>query len=96
MRWVAVMVVAAGCALPDLPAYDAGSGTVCYDDSDCTPNGCCGTGDAVIHVSDPGVPDCRAVSCDGKCPANGIKCGCAVPVCRNARCSSAIATTPGC
>lgn len=97
MKWAAVLLglVALGCELPDPGPYDAGTGTVCYDDSECAPNACCGMGTAVINVAD-GAPDCRAVTCDGKCPANGIKCGCAVPVCRNSRCTSAISTTPGC
>ena len=82
------------CGSLELPAYDAGSGPTCYDDSECAPNGCCGTGTAVVHQSQ--APDCSAVKCSGACPINGIKCGCAVPVCRLQRCSSAIATTAGC
>ena len=90
---VAVALLAS-CGALDLPVYDAGSGPICYDDAECVPNACCGTGDAIVHKSLG--PDCTTVKCSGACPINGIKCGCAVPVCRNQRCTSAIATTTGC
>lgn len=84
----------ASCGALEAPGYDAGPGITCYDDTDCAPNGCCGMGTAVVHKSE--APDCSAATCSGSCPLNGIKCGCAVPVCRIQRCTSAIATTPGC
>jgi hypothetical protein len=82
------------CELPDPAPYDAGSGPVCYDDTECAPNACCGEGTAVVHKSQ--APDCTTVKCSGACPINGIKCGCAVPVCRNQRCTSAISPMTGC
>lgn len=88
----AVLIVS--CEIPEYRPADAGSGKVCFDDSECAPNACCGMGTAIVHKSE--APDCTAVKCSGACPVNGIKCGCAVPVCRNQRCTSAIATTPGC
>jgi hypothetical protein len=91
---VVALVLAASCEPVDLPPVDAGSGPICYDDSDCAPNACCGTGTAVVHKSL--APDCTTIKCSGACPINGIKCGCAVPVCRIQRCTSAISTTSGC
>ena len=93
-RLAVVALVLAGCDVVEIPALDAGTGPTCYDDSDCAPNACCGMGTAVVHKSQ--APDCTTVKCSGACPINGIKCGCAVPVCRTQRCTSAISTSPGC
>jgi hypothetical protein len=90
--WLALCVVAFGCG-PITP-YAPPPGDTCYDDTDCMPNACCGKGDAIVFKTH--APDCTTVKCDGSCPPDGIKCGCAVPVCRNSRCTSAIATTTGC
>lgn len=87
-------VLLGACDLPELTSSDGGNGITCYDDSDCAPNGCCGQGTAVVHKSQ--APDCTTVRCSGMCPVNGIKCGCAIPVCRSQRCTSAISTTTGC
>ena len=82
----ALLVMAAllvsSCELPSVSPADAG-GITCFDDTDCTPNACCGMGTAVVHKSQ--APDCTTVKCSGMCPINGIKCGCAVPVCRSQR-----------
>jgi hypothetical protein len=86
-------LVLGGCEL-GLPEPEPMPGKVCYDDTDCAPNGCCGMGTDIVHVSD--APSCSGVQCSGSCPVNGIKCGCAVPVCRGSRCTSAISVTPDC
>ncbi len=93
-RLILAVVLLASCEPLAPPSTDAGAGITCYDDSECAPNACCGMGSAIVHKSE--APDCSAVKCTGTCPVNGIKCGCAVPVCRSQRCTSAIATTPGC
>jgi hypothetical protein len=88
--------VAAACGPVDFTTFvpPPDDGKVCYDDGHCRPNGCCGTGDAIVHRDD--APDCSTVRCDGSCPANGIRCGCAVPVCSSSRCIAAISPTPDC
>jgi hypothetical protein len=63
------------------------SDTVCYQNSDCAPNGCCGEGTHPTHVSE--APSCSNVRCDGTCPANSIDCGRCIPVCRDSRCAAA-------
>jgi hypothetical protein len=90
---LAAGVSLAACGPIDFPPEPL-PGEICYQDSDCVPNGCCGMGTAIVEKSH--APDCSAVKCDGTCPASGIKCGCALPVCRSARCASAVATTPNC
>ena len=79
----------AGCEpidpLDDIPV--GLSDTICYRDSDCAPNGCCGDGTNPTHVSE--APNCANVRCDGTCPANSIDCGRCIPVCRDSRCSAA-------
>lgn len=87
-----VCVFVASCDFVPVEPDPTPSGAICYADSDCAPNACCGQGTAIVHASM--APDCRAVSCDGSCPVNGIRCGCAVPVCRDSRCTSAI--SPDC
>ena len=75
-----VVALLGACESLETPLVDAGSGITCYDDSECAPNACCGDGTAIVHKSQ--APDCSTVKCSGACPINGIKCGCAVPVCR--------------
>ena len=87
---IAAFVALAGCGELFPGLQDAGAGKTCFQDSDCAPNGCCGMGTDVVHVSD--APECSAVVCTGTCPKQGIKCGCAIPVCRNQRCTAALAT----
>ncbi|RKG70629.1 hypothetical protein D7V80_04560 [Corallococcus sp. CA054B] len=82
----------AGCDLgvEDLPIGDTPpvlSSQVCYDDSDCVANACCGEGTAITH-RDVG-PDCTGVRCDGACTPNSVDCGRCIPTCRNARCAAA-------
>jgi hypothetical protein len=90
-----VLGVLAGCGLEDMAVDEGGgSGPVCYTDSDCVPNGCCGRGTGAVHVSD--APDCRGVSCDGTCPSNMINCGCGIPVCRNNHCEAAFTSNDRC
>jgi hypothetical protein len=72
----------------ELPTEDPPPGRVCYADSDCVPNACCGTGTGAVHRADG--PDCAGVVCSGQCPANQIDCGCAMPYCRDGRCSAAV------
>ncbi len=68
---------------------DPAPGRVCYEDSDCVPNDCCGVGTGAVHRLDG--PDCRAVFCDGVCDEDLIDCGCALPICRDGRCTAAYA-----
>ena len=85
----------AGCGV-DLPTDTGtgGSGPVCFQDSDCVPNGCCGRGTGAVHVSE--APDCSGVACDGSCPANEVNCGCGIPVCSDSHCTVAVTTGPNC
>ena len=85
---VGIAVAALGCGIEDLPVDEPPSGHVCYSDSDCVPNDCCGNGDGAVNIVD--APDCRGVMCDGSCPPNMINCGCGIPVCRNSRCATAV------
>ncbi|ADO74072.1 hypothetical protein [Stigmatella aurantiaca] len=79
----------AGCdAVEELvPPPPGVSDRVCYRESDCAPNGCCGQGTNPTHVLD--APDCSGVRCSGECPANSIDCGRCVPTCRDSRCAAA-------
>ncbi|MFP2897112.1 hypothetical protein [Corallococcus sp. 4LFB] len=82
----------AGCdiGVEDLPLEDTPpvlSSQVCYDDSDCVANACCGEGTAITH-RDEG-PNCTGVRCDGTCPPDSVDCGRCIPTCRNARCAAA-------
>ncbi len=63
------------------------SNRVCYQDSDCTGNACCGEGTNPTHVQDG--PNCSNVRCDGTCPVNGIDCGRCLVICRDSRCEAA-------
>jgi hypothetical protein len=63
------------------------SDTICYQNSDCAPNGCCGAATNPTHVSE--APSCAGVRCDGTCAANTIDCGRCVPTCRDSRCAAA-------
>ncbi|MEW5738567.1 MAG: hypothetical protein AB1938_06550 [Myxococcota bacterium] len=94
MRWalLAGVFVATGCGTVDSPQPDGGR--VCYLDSDCVPDGCCGQGTGAIHVLDG--PDCSTVRCDGQCPPEQVRCGCGLPVCRESRCTVAVSTEPRC
>jgi hypothetical protein len=63
------------------------SDRICYRESDCVPNGCCGQGTNPTHVLD--APNCDGVRCTGECPANSIDCGRCVATCRDSRCVAA-------
>jgi hypothetical protein len=63
------------------------SDTICYQDSDCAPNGCCGEGTNPTHVSE--APSCSGVRCSGACSPNTIDCGRCIAVCRDSRCAAA-------
>jgi hypothetical protein len=92
---LAVFVLGAGLGLlagcePIDPLEDIPLGlsdTICYQNSDCAPNGCCGEGTNPTHVSE--APDCRNVRCTGTCAVNSIDCGRCIPVCRDSRCAAA-------
>jgi hypothetical protein len=89
---LAVLAFAAGCGAIDPGNPDGGR--VCYLDTDCVPDGCCGQGTGAIHVLDG--PDCSMVRCDGQCPLEQVRCGCGLPVCRDSRCQVAVSTEPRC
>jgi hypothetical protein len=63
------------------------SDEICYRESDCAPNGCCGEATNPTHVSE--APSCVGVRCDGTCPPNSIDCGRCLVVCRDSRCAAA-------
>jgi hypothetical protein len=96
-RFARLAVLALGAALgllagcePIDPIDDIPLGlsdTICYRDSDCAPNGCCGEGTNPTHVSE--APDCSGVRCTGTCPADSIDCGRCIPYCRDSRCEAA-------
>jgi len=85
----AALGLLAGCEpidpLDDIPV--GLSDEICYRDSDCAPNGCCGEGTNPTHVSE--APNCSGVRCTGDCPPNSIDCGRCIPVCRDSRCAAA-------
>jgi hypothetical protein len=86
----AVLGLAAGCGpiddgFEDNPAPL--SDRVCYQDSDCTGNACCGLGTNPTHVQDG--PNCANVRCDRNCPLNGLDCGRCLVICRDSRCEAA-------
>ena len=88
-----LMLLWAGCGeFLDLPPPNPGR--ACTQDSDCVPNGCCGMGTAAIHRAD--AQACTQAVCSGMCPENQVSCGCGVPICRDSRCTVAVATGPGC
>lgn len=82
-----------GCGV-DLPTPPVGNGRVCYEDSDCVPNGCCGEATDAIHRQD--APDCSQVVCTGSCPADEVDCGCGIPVCSGSHCTVAVTAGEGC
>lgn len=87
------LVLVSGCGtLLEAPLPDAGR--PCNQDSDCVPNGCCGEATSAIHVSD--APNCSTVRCTTMCPVNQIRCGCGLPLCRDSRCTVAVAVDPRC
>jgi hypothetical protein len=63
------------------------SDTICYQNSDCAPNGCCGEATHPTHVSE--APDCSSVRCTGTCEPHTIDCGRCIAACRDSRCESA-------
>ena len=85
----AALGLLAGCEpidpIDDIPV--GLSDTICYRDSDCAPNGCCGEGTNPTHVSE--APSCSNVRCSGTCPPNSIDCGRCIAVCRDSRCAAA-------
>ena len=79
----------AGCEPIDPPSEipPGLSDKVCYVNSDCAPNGCCGEGTNPTHVTE--APNCSNVRCDGTCKADTIDCGRCIAVCRDSRCAAA-------
>ena len=69
----------------DIPA--SLSNRICYADSDCTGNACCGQGTNPTHVEDG--PDCSNVRCTGECPVDSIDCGRCLVLCKDAHCAAA-------
>lgn len=84
----------AGCGADFSAPSSSGGGPVCFQDSDCVPNGCCGRATDAVHVSE--APDCSQVQCDGQCPVDQVNCGCGIPVCSNSHCTVAVTTGPNC
>jgi hypothetical protein len=88
-----LLLLLAGCgSIFEEPLPDAGR--PCTQDVECVPNGCCGMAGSAIHEAD--APDCSVRTCSAMCPVAQISCGCGVPICRDSRCSVAVATGPGC
>ena len=90
LLWGAVLGLGVGCEPIDPLEGDIPVGlsdTVCYRDSDCAPNGCCGEGTHPTHVSE--APNCSNVRCTGTCTPNSIDCGRCIAVCRDSRCAAA-------
>lgn len=88
------LLLATGCGalLEEPPLEDAGR--ACTQESDCVPDGCCGLGTGATHRLD--APSCAGMTCSGMCPQNQVRCGCGMPICRDNRCSVAVASGPGC
>ena len=82
-----------GSFFPEPPVADAGR--ACVQDSECVPNGCCGQGTAAVHELDAPT-SCGQLTCSGMCPQAQVRCGCGLPVCRDSRCTVAVATDPSC
>lgn len=87
--WVALV----GCGPIDVEG-PADAGRVCFGDSDCVPDGCCGLGEGSVHRLDG--PDCSAARCDGACPEDEVRCGCGLAICRGGQCVVAVSTEPRC
>lgn len=83
----------AGCGFTIDPT-PVPTGRACTGDDECVPDGCCGEGTGAIHVLDG--PGCSGQQCNGQCPTTQVRCGCGVPICRDARCVVAVATDPQC
>ena len=86
----AVLGLAAGCGPIDADFGETPeplSNRVCYRDSDCTGNACCGEGTNPTHVQDG--PNCTNVRCDGSCRVDGLDCGRCLVICRDSRCEAA-------
>jgi len=86
----AVLALLSGCEPVDLDFGETPtpeSNRVCYIDSDCTGNACCGLGTRPTHVEDG--PSCANVRCAGDCPENGLDCGRCLVICRESRCEAA-------
>jgi hypothetical protein len=86
----AVLGLAAGCGPIDADFGETPeplSNRVCYRDSDCTGNACCGLGTNPTHVQDG--PNCANVRCDGSCPVDRLDCGRCLVICRDSRCEAA-------
>lgn len=94
LRLSVLLLLAAGCGdfLP--PDEPMGTGRACTTDSECVPDGCCGEATSAIHVMD--APSCSGQMCTGQCPEAQVRCGCGLPVCRDAHCTVAVATDPQC
>jgi hypothetical protein len=100
LLWVVLGLLWAGC--DPIPPVDEPEplcaappvGVVCYQDSDCVPDGCCGLGSCAVHESLG--PSCSGVRCDGTCPAGTVDCGCGIPVCREGRCTVARTVSASC
>lgn len=88
-----LLLALAGCGFIVEPPGPMG-GRACAGDDDCVPNGCCGEATSVVHRLD--APGCGGQQCSGMCPATQVRCGCGVPLCRDARCTVAVATDPQC
>lgn len=93
MRRFALALLLVGCGLADFP-QPTPMGPGCTADSECVPNGCCGTASEAVHVSLG--PSCSATQCMNSCPVQGVKCGCGLPVCRDSRCAVALSSEPQC
>src|SRR5690242_8893085 len=90
--------IASGCGPVIDDISTPTSGKVCYVDSDCVPDDCCGQGHSAVHIDD--APNCRGVTCGNNCPANSIDCvndvACGIPVCRDQRCTVARTVSEEC
>lgn len=64
-----------------------GEGPVCYVNSECAPDDCCGEGTSIVHSSL--APSCSGVQCSGPYPDNTINQGQCIPYCRGSRCTAA-------
>jgi hypothetical protein len=88
----ALLALASACGpfLEDVEDQGSGgvSGPICYSNSDCVPDGCCGQATAAVHVLE--ARGCSHVRCTGTCPSHMTHCGCGLPVCRDGRCTVAL------
>ncbi|MGV3622294.1 MAG: hypothetical protein ACO1OB_15865 [Archangium sp.] len=93
---VALSFTGCGFLLGGEPGGGGGlpGGRACASNEDCVPSDCCGEGSGVVHVMD--APSCSGRTCTSNCPQNQTDCGCGVPICRDSRCTVAVATDPMC